>query len=673
MNPEYFHKSQPQYFLRKSLRKLPLWVLLSSLFFLQLPISSAQNQEPQSQDHEMLLQLVDTVFNSLYNDSGTALSTGLRAESLAKQSNDSVALGWIYSALGVCYWYYGKQLDSSLYYTNLSEVIADRMEIDDLKARSIGFKGLVYQRVGDYQRTLEYWRQAKPLYYALPDPNRTVVIDNNLGKGFLDLGELDSSAYYSFKALNFATQMGLDTLPITLVNIADLYFEKGKQSSHPNSTTFQEARKWAGVILSWPGAKRDLRSSCLAHRLLLRICLWEYEHHIISEIPPKCGLHAQQALEIAQQSENAKLLAEVSRTLANYHDLMGNHETGYKLLKTYTRLQDSLQNATFITRLNIQNYERERRESEKEINHLHQTNKLRLTSIIVLVVALILASLLAWSFYQRERFKNRANNVLKKKNEQIIQQAETLSQTANQLRESNYIRERLVALLAHDLRSPMANLGELLSMVQEKSISPEKFRDLLPALSDSFDYTSQMINSLLFWAEQQRKGIGENKQTISIARQVDQKIAHLSSRAAEKGVTLINQVPEDLTVTANPNVIDIIFNNLIGNAIKFCKKQDEIIVSGCTETPGEVILGVRDSGMGISQENLQKIIQQEGFSTPGTRNEKGVGLGLTLCQEFIAQMGGRFWVKSKLGAGSQVYFSIPIADPPQGSDIGENA
>ena len=90
-----------------------------------------------------------------------------------------------------------------------------------------------------------------------------------------------------------------------------------------------------------------------------------------------------------------------------------------------------------------------------------------------------------------------------------------------------------------------------------------------------------MINSLLFWAEQQRKGIGENKQTISIARQVDQKIAHLSSRAAEKGVTLINQVPEDLTVTANPNVIDIIFNNLIGNAIKFCKKQDEIIVSGC--------------------------------------------------------------------------------------------
>ena len=389
--------------------------------------------------------------------------------------------------------------------------------------------------------------------------------------------------------------------------------------------------------------------------------------------PPKCGLHAQQALEIAQQSGNAKLLAEVSRTLANYHDLKGNHETGYELLETYTRLQDSLQNATFITRLNIQNYERERRESEKEINHLYQTNKLRLTSIVVLVVALILASLLAWSFYQRERFKNRANNVLQKKNEQIIQQAETLSQTANQLRESNYIRERLVALLAHDLRSPMANLGELLSMVQEKSISPEKFRDLLPALSDSFDYTSQMINSLLFWAEQQRQGIGENKQTISIARQVDQKIAHLSSRAAEKGVTLINQVPEDLTVTANPNVIDIIFNNLIGNAIKFCKKQDEIIVSGCAETPGEVILGVRDSGMGISQENLQKIIQQEGFSTPGTQNEKGVGLGLTLSQEFIAQMGGRFWVKSKLGAGSQFYFSIPIVDPPQGSDIGENA
>ena len=97
------------------------------------------------------------------------------------------------------------------------------------------------------------------------------------------------------------------------------------------------------------------------------------------------------------------------------------------------------------------------------------------------------------------------------------------------------------------------------------------------------------------------------------------------------------------------------------------------IQTASKETSGEVILGVRDSGMGISQENLQKIIQQEGFSTPGTQNEKGVGLGLTLCQEFIAQMGGRFWVKSKLGAGSQFYFSIPIVDPPQGSDIGENA
>jgi signal transduction histidine kinase len=138
------------------------------------------------------------------------------------------------------------------------------------------------------------------------------------------------------------------------------------------------------------------------------------------------------------------------------------------------------------------------------------------------------------------------------------------------------------------------------------------------------------------------------------------KLDVFEKNAADKGVLLINNITGLCNVMADKNMIDLVVRNLTANAIKFCNKNDTVTITS-EIINGKLQVCIKDTGRGIEKKNIPKLFGNEMFSTYGTANEKGSGLGLMLCKDFVEKNNGKIWVESEFGVGSKFCFTIPLA------------
>jgi len=131
----------------------------------------------------------------------------------------------------------------------------------------------------------------------------------------------------------------------------------------------------------------------------------------------------------------------------------------------------------------------------------------------------------------------------------------------------------------------------------------------------------------------------------------------IEKKTTKKQITLIDLSEKDF-VMADKNMVQIVIQNLLTNAVKFCRVGDKITISNISKND-EIIICIKDSGVGISKENIAKLFKKSTFSTNGTCNEKGTGLGLTICKELVQLNKGEIWVKSELNIGSQFFIKLP--------------
>jgi signal transduction histidine kinase len=175
-----------------------------------------------------------------------------------------------------------------------------------------------------------------------------------------------------------------------------------------------------------------------------------------------------------------------------------------------------------------------------------------------------------------------------------------------------------------------------------------------------FNHTKNLINNLLDWTLLQMNKVSIKKEKIGLKSLIDDNIRLLSSMSLKK-TSFINEVDESITAFADQNMINLIFRNLILNGIKFTDNGGTIKISA-VKTAQEITVNVKDNGVGISPEIQQVLFDKTtGYSTRGTANEKGTGLGLILCKEFIERNGGKIWLESELGKGSTFFVTIPVS------------
>jgi signal transduction histidine kinase len=228
------------------------------------------------------------------------------------------------------------------------------------------------------------------------------------------------------------------------------------------------------------------------------------------------------------------------------------------------------------------------------------------------------------------------------------------------LAEAGALKDKLISIISHDLKGPMNSLKGFLMLLNSKNLSEEETDALILGLEKHFNHTLELIDSVLLWTKSQMSGLKVFPRNFDAIEPVQAVTGLLKEQAAAKTITIINNVHSS-PVFADVTMVELILRNLISNAIKFTNPGGRVNVS--TASSGEkVIFSVSDNGVGIPDNVLKVLMKgEQRFSSSGTANEKGTGLGLYLCKEFAEKLQGRLWAESQLGKGSIFYLELPAS------------
>ena len=242
----------------------------------------------------------------------------------------------------------------------------------------------------------------------------------------------------------------------------------------------------------------------------------------------------------------------------------------------------------------------------------------------------------------------------------IAEKAEMLEAQKLQLTELDDLKNRLFSIISHDLKTPIYSLRNLFRNVEKYDIPGDEIKVLVPDIINDLNYTTSLMENLLLWAKSQMHGNTINPQALDVATLVNEIKQLLRLQAESKQVYIKAKIDPSINIYADKDMINLVLRNIISNAIKFTPNNGEINV-GAKVNNDLVEMCVQDTGTGISAENIEKLFSNQYFTTNGTANESGTGLGLMLCKEFLSKNGGNISVESELGKGSKFVFTLPRA------------
>lgn len=229
---------------------------------------------------------------------------------------------------------------------------------------------------------------------------------------------------------------------------------------------------------------------------------------------------------------------------------------------------------------------------------------------------------------------------------------------AEELKNLNSLKDKLFTIISHDLKGPIFGIRELIKLSFEGVISKEEFFKILPEINKNMDSVSILLENLLAWTSSQLKGEYLEKKIFDLDKLVEQQVSLFEKVTREKGITLTLQKYGNLQVFADKNMIDLAIRNLISNAIKFSGQGDYVTVI-LKENEETISVKVKDTGLGISEENLEKLKNRESFTTPGKDKTMGTGLGMLLVHDYVKKNGGELLIQSQIEKGSEFSFSLP--------------
>ncbi len=264
---------------------------------------------------------------------------------------------------------------------------------------------------------------------------------------------------------------------------------------------------------------------------------------------------------------------------------------------------------------------------------------------------------------EREALTRLQNELLeetvKKRTEQILLQNKLLEQRKAQLEELIKTKDRLFSVIGHDLRNPISGIWQLSEFLESSTAFPATEKSTLTTITKTSKQTLELVEDILSWSRNLPLSGEGQRQLVDLAQLAQLSVNLLSSSAQRKAITLNATALEPALIEADENMISAVMRNLISNAIKFTPEGGTVSVQ--TKVEGKMaVFEVTDTGIGMSEETVQKIISAKSLpSTLGTAGEKGTGLGLLFCKDFIEHFGGNFLVESTLGKGSTFRVIFP--------------
>jgi two-component system, sensor histidine kinase and response regulator len=252
------------------------------------------------------------------------------------------------------------------------------------------------------------------------------------------------------------------------------------------------------------------------------------------------------------------------------------------------------------------------------------------------------------------------NTVLQQTNEAIQKQSNQLQQQATELDQLNSLKNKLFSVISHDLKAPMYALRNLFDNMQSQDMPANEIKEMIPEIKNDLNYTVSLMENLLQWAKSQMQAHTVKAHEIDVTELIED-VRHLLHLQAEaKNICIESRATGPVYAWADSDMIHLVLRNLVSNAIKFTPPGG-LITIGASELSAFAEVYVQDSGTGMTTQELKKVNSQDFYTTNGTSQEQGTGLGLMLCKEFLAKNDGYLRIESEKGKGSTFSFTLPLS------------
>jgi two-component system, sensor histidine kinase and response regulator len=231
---------------------------------------------------------------------------------------------------------------------------------------------------------------------------------------------------------------------------------------------------------------------------------------------------------------------------------------------------------------------------------------------------------------------------------------------AEEMKDLNATKDKLFSIISHDLKNSFnSTLGISRMLLSDlDKYSTKEIYDNIMLISESSNRAYNLLENLLEWSMAQTGKIQFNPEAIKLTEVAEESIVEITNQANNKNIKIVNEIKNEHRVIADKNMLKIVLRNLLSNAVKYSYDNSNVCIRS-EEQDKEIIISVIDHGVGIARENIEHLFRIDSkYSTPGTKNEHGTGLGLILCKEFIEKQGGKVWVKCSENNGCTFNFTL---------------
>jgi len=585
---------------------------------------------------------------SVYRVTGD-YSSALRLDNMSLESSilskDSSMIASAYNNVAHDYHDLG-EYDESYYYFTQGYKFAQAAKDSFVMAVTIHNVGRVFKELGQYSRALDHLQISQRMSQQIKDREGEPYSLDEIGDVLLRQGNYDSALTTLFKALHESRKLQLTgLLPKTLSSIAKTYMQKGD---------YEASLKYYDTTYTLYSKNKD--NYGLAEVDLGRGQVYQKQHRHEDALKV-----VNKSLSQAQKLNARILEIQCFNQLSSLWELKGDFKQSLAYYKRFKQLEDTLFSQDMQAKLLRDQIRFETESKDSQIAALSQQQEstegaLKRKDFVqnILVVVMALSAILLISVYRSGQRRRQINELL------IRHQKET-EKRSEELERLNQVKDKFFSIISHDLRSPINALSGLLDLLDKGAVSPTELPKHIKELKTRFNHTRALLNNLLDWTLLQMDKLNLQKGKIDLKKLVDENIQLLADTPG-KEIQLINEVEPNAIGYADSNTINLVIRNLITNAIKFTNDKGEVRVKAAPQG-NEWLVSVKDNGVGMATEVLTILFDKTApYTTRGTANEKGTGLGLILCKEFVEKNGGRIWVESAEDYGSTFYFTIPKAE-----------
>lgn len=479
--------------------------------------------------------------------------------------------------------------------------------------------GICYQNDFDFNLSLSYYQRALDLYESLSEKLYVIVAMNNIGNIYGHLGHSGKRLEYLKKSLELTREISNARAEVNVLNnMAQFYYSSGK---------FNEAINYLKL-----------------------------------------------SIEKARDGQVTEFVPSIYEYISEVYNAQGNHRKAFEYHKEYVRLKDSIYNESRNKIFDLQiAYITEREKKENEMLRLQ--NKMKDMEVsrqtrykFFFGIMLLLSAIVAILVYRSYLIKKKTNKLLSEQKNILEDMNQMLTVSENRLKELNMTKDKFFSIMAHDLKNPLGSMVSLADMINHnfKKIPVADLESFMRNLHLSVKTVYNLLENLLIWSRSQTNKLDYAPEFFELGPVADECIDLFSFQAAEKQITIANNIERQHLAFADKNMIFTVFRNLINNALKFSYPGGQVNIKSVSN--GEFVsVIITDQGIGMIQRDLEKLFRIDIANTTigsfgGSQNafikEKGTGLGLILCKEFVEKCGGKIRVESNQGTGSSFIFDL---------------